>query len=150
MFGTRKRKLTAILGAVFALAIAGGAYAYWSGAGSGTGTGTVNSGTTVTLHGTVAPGLAPGVTEAVAFTADNPGTAGVFVSTVHAVVSFDAGHSSCLPADFPIADTTESFEVPAGASGAALPTAGSIKMNDTAISQDACKGATVNLTLTSN
>ena len=49
MFGTRKRKLTTILGVVFALAIAGGAYAYWTGAGSGTGTGTVNSGTTVTL-----------------------------------------------------------------------------------------------------
>jgi hypothetical protein len=73
------------------------------------------------------------------------------VGTVHAVVSIDTEHAEagCKASDFSIADTAENQTIPASTSGVALAKSGLIKMTDSAESQDACKGATISLALTS-
>ena len=146
---TRKRRIS--LGAVALVAIAGLAYAYWTGTGSGTGTGTAGTGGTVTITGTVAPGIAPGTNRAVSFTAANPSTSPIQVTTVHLEsVAADAEHATCTTADFTMVDVTENHEVPAGATVEPLPTDGSLVYANTEVSQDACKGATLTLTLSSS
>ena len=68
-------------------------------AGSGTATATVGSSSNVTIKGTVAGALVPGVSQAVTFTIDNPSTAAQRVSTITlAEVKADAGHSTCWTA----------------------------------------------------
>ena len=151
MEALKSRKwLVALLGIVV-LAGAGAAIAYWSGSGTGTGTGTAGSGGTVTLTGTVAAGSAPGVSVPVTFKAANATTSPIRVSTVHLVnVTVDAGHSGCVTTDYTMPDVTQGFEVPAGATAAGLPTSGSLTYANSAVSQDACKGATLTLSLTSS
>ncbi len=148
---TKHRKLIVIAGVIAALAVAGGAFAYWTGGGSGSGTGTVGTSGTVTVTGTVATGIAPGLTRAVAFTAANAADSAIRVSNVHLVsVAADAEHASCAAADFTMADVAQTHEIPAGATVEALPNDGSLVYANTAVSQDACKGATLTLTLTSS
>lgn len=146
----KHRKLVAVAGVIAALALVGGALAYWTAGGTGTGTGTVGTSGTVTVTGTVAAGLAPGLNREVTFSAANAGASAVRVTTVHLVsVAADAEHVTCAGADFTMADVTQEHEVPAGATAEALPTPGSLVYANTAVSQDACKGATLTLTLTS-
>jgi hypothetical protein len=138
------------LGAIALLAVAGVAYAYWTGSGSGTGSGTVGTSGSVTLTGNVAPGLAPGTSKAVSFTAANSTSSPIYVTTVHLdSIAVDAGHAACVTADFTMADVTENHQVPAGATAEPLPTNGSLVMANTAVNQDACKNATLTLTLSS-
>jgi hypothetical protein len=133
------------------VAIAGLAYAYWTGTGSGTGTGTAGTSGTATLTGTIAAGAAPGTSTAVTFTAANSASSAIRVTTVHLEsVSVDAAHSACATADFTMADVTESHQVPAGATAEPLPANGSLAYASTAVNQDACKGATLTLTLSSS
>ncbi len=142
----RKRKIA--LGTIALVGIAGLAVAFWTGTGSGTGTGTAGTSGTATITGTVAPGIAPGTSRAVSFTAANPSGAAIQITTIHLdSVAADAGHSGCVTADFTMADVTENHQVPAGATAEALPTSGSLVYANTAVNQDACKGATLTLTL---
>ena len=144
-----RKWLVALLGIVV-LAGAGAAVAFWTGSGTGTGSGTAGTGGTVTLTGVVAAGTGPGVSVPVTFKAATATTSPVRVTTVHLVsVAVDAGHSACVTSDFTMADVTQGFEVPAGATAAGLPTPGQLAYADTGISQDACKGATITLTLSS-
>jgi len=144
-----RKWLAALLGIVI-LAGAGAAAAFWSGSGTGTGSGTAGTGGTVTLTGVVAPGTGPGVTVPVTFKAANATTSPIRVASVHLVsVAVDAGHSACVTSDFTMPDVTQGFEVPAGATAAGLPTNGQLAYADSAVSQDACKGATITLTLSS-
>ena len=146
----RTRKV-AIIGAVVAGAIAVAAYAYWSGTGSGTGSGNVGTSSSVALTGTVAPGSAPGTSESVSFRAANASDSPIQVSAVHLVgVTVDAAHSACETADFTMADVIENHQVPAKATTEALPNNGSLVYANTSVSQDACKGATLTLTLSSS
>ena len=151
MSNRNKTRTVAALGAVVALAIAVAAVAYWTGGGSGTGSGTVGTVGTVTLTGTVAPGSAPGTTQPVSFTAANPSESPIRVSTVHLVsVAADGAHAACETADFTMADVSQDHQVPAEATAEALPNDGSLVYANTAVSQDACKGATLTLTLSSS
>ena len=144
------KRTKVVLGIVAALAVAGAAFAYWTGTGSGTGSGTVGTNGTVTLTGTVASGIAPGTSKSVSFTAANSSTSPIRVTTVHLdSVAADGAHSGCVTADFTMADVTENHQVPAGATAEALPTNGSLVYANTAVNQDACKGATLTLTLSS-
>ncbi|MDX6615979.1 MAG: hypothetical protein QOD60_1070 [Solirubrobacterales bacterium] len=146
-----KKGLFAAFGVVAVVVIGGLALAYWTGGGSGTGTSTAGTSGTVVLTGTSPAGIAPGTSAAVTFTAANSGAAAVYVTTVHMVsLAADAGHSACTTADFSMADTTQNHQVPAGATVEALPVTGSLVYANTGISQDACKGATLTLTLTSS
>jgi hypothetical protein len=147
------RKRTAvILSAVAVLAVAGIAVAYWTTTGSGSGSGAVaTSNGTLVLHGAITGELTPGASAAVTYTADNANSSSEQVGTVKAVVSIDEEHANkgCLASDFTVADTAENQVVAAKASGVTLAHAGSIAMADTAANQDACKGATISLALTS-
>jgi hypothetical protein len=148
----KKKRNLAVLGTVAVLAIAGAAFAFWTTSGSGSGSGSVAaSNGTLTLHGTITEALTPGGSSAVTFTADNANSSSEQVGTVHAVVSIDATHAAagCEASDFTIADTAEEQVIPAKTSGVALAHNGSITMVNSAANQDACKGATISLALTS-
>jgi hypothetical protein len=148
----KKKRNLAVLGTVAVLAIAGAAFAFWTTSGSGSGTGSVAaSNGTLALHGTITEALTPGGSSAVTFTADNTNKSSEQVGTVHAVVSIDATHATagCKASDFVIADTAENQVIAAETSGVALAHNGSISMTDSAENQDACKGATISLALTS-
>ena len=145
---TKGRKVA--LGTIAAVAIAGLAYAYWTGSGSGTGTGTAGTSGTVTITGAVAPGISPGTAEAVSFTAANSSDSPIRVTTVHLEsIAVDGAHATCVTSDFTMADVTENHQVPSGATVEPLPVNGSLVYANTAVNQDACKGATLTLTLSS-
>ena len=144
---TRKRMIA--LGLVASLAIAGFAYAFWTGSGSGTGTGTVGTTSSVTITGTVAPGISPGANRAVSFTAANPSSSSAQVTTLH-LVGVTSNAAGCTGADFTMADVTESHQVPGNATAEPLPTNGSLVYAETGVNQDACKSATLTLTLSSS
>lgn len=147
-----KKRTAVILGAVAVLAVAGIAIAYWTTTGSGSGSGAVaESNGTLVLHGTITGNLTPGGSSPVTFTADNANSSSEQVGTVKAVVSVDAAHASagCQSADFTIADTAENQVIAAKGSAVALAHDGSISMADTEANQNACKGATISLALSS-
>jgi len=138
------------LGTIALLAVAGVAYAYWTGTGSGTGSATVGNGGTVTVTGTVEPGIEPGTSASVGFTAANATDSAIQVTDVHLEsITADTGHAECETDDFTMSDVSENHQVPAGATAEALPNDGSLVYANTGVSQDACKGATLTLTLSS-
>jgi hypothetical protein len=146
----KKRTLIVAVVAVLALIAAIAGYAYWSSTGSGTGSSTAGTTSAITLHASFPTGIYPGGTEPVSFTADNPNPGKVQVGTIHlASVTFDAGHAGCSAADFTMADVAENVEI-ANGTGLAVPNNGTLSFADTASNQDACKGATITLNLTSS
>lgn len=151
---TRKRVLALV--AVGALVVATAAYAYFTSSGSGTATATVGSGSAVTIKGTVASTLYPGGSSNVTFTIDNPSSAAQRVGTITlASIGVDAGHSTCSKVltggnpDFAMPAVVVNKVFPSGNGQTVTPT-GTLTMNDTGVSQDACQGATLTLNLTSN
>jgi hypothetical protein len=155
MHGLTKRKTLAVVGVIAVLATAGAAFAYWTGGGGGSGSATVGTNGNVTLIATVPAGIAPGTAKPVTFTAANATTSPIFITTVHLVsVVADSDHPGCIVSpslygDFSMADVGESHQVPANATVDPLPTAGSLVYANTAVNQDACKDATLTLTLSS-
>ena len=152
-FTLKKKMIAGAAVAALTLGVAGGAFAYWTASGSGSGTGTVaSSNGSLTLHASFPLAtLYPGDSQTVSFTADNGGAQAVAVGTVHTVVTVDSVHvtAGCLAADFSVADVVENQSIPAGSTGAALAHDGSISMSNTGVNQDACKGATLSLALSS-
>lgn len=151
-----KRRGLVALGCVLAIAAAGAAVAYFTSSGSGTGTATVGSSSAVTLHATVSSTLYPGASSPVSFTVDNPSSGSQRVGTITlASITVDAGHSTCSTA---ISGGNPDFTMPAVAvnktfapgNGQSVTQTGTLTMNDTGISQDACQGATLTLHLTNN
>ncbi|MGC1852166.1 MAG: hypothetical protein WA687_06980 [Solirubrobacterales bacterium] len=154
-FITKKGALTALAG-VCVLAIAAGAYAYFTSTGSGTATATVGTGSAVTLKGTVTGNLYPGSSSPVTLTVDNPSSGKQRVGTVSLEkITADAGHATCSVVitggnpDFTMADVVVNKTYASG-NGQAVTPGGTLTMNDTGVSQDACQGATLTLTLKSN
>ena len=144
----RKKRYLALLG-IAVVAIGGLAFAYWTGGGSGTGSGSVGTSNAVVLTGTVSPGSSPGTSKPVSFTAANSGTA-TYVTEVQLVsVAADGAHSACVVADFTMANVAQGHLVPAGATVEPLPNNGSLAFANTGLNQDACKNATLTLTLSS-
>jgi hypothetical protein len=142
------RKVVAVITVVGVLAIAGAAFAYFTGAGSGSGTAVVGTSGAVTVTATVPDGITPGTTVPISFAAANATNSGVFVTGVTLTsVAVDSANAGCVTGDFSMAPVTESHEVPANATAEPLPTDGVLAYADTAVSQDACKGATLTLTL---
>jgi hypothetical protein len=147
----KRKTVIVVLGAIGAVAITAFAVAYWTGGGSGAGTADVGTSGTVVLTGTVAPGISPGTAAAVSFTAANGGVSAVRVTNIHLVgITADGTHGTCETADFSMADVVEGHQVPPGATAEALPVEGSLVYANTGISQNACQGATLTLTLTSS
>jgi hypothetical protein len=154
------RKKFLVIGAVCTLMAAAGAYAYWTQSGSGTGSAATGSTSAITVNQTsVITGLIPGgsaVTLSGTFTNPNTGPvlpAGVtvaFAATDPITTAGGTPIAGCTTADYTLAGTST-----VGAEVAGLATGGSwtgltIKMNDTASNQDACKNAVVHLVYTSS
>jgi hypothetical protein len=150
MFRTKKRIIIAVGVAIVALIAAIAGYAYWSTTGAGTASGDAGTTQALVLHGSFPAGIYPGGTEPVTFTVDNPNPGNAQLGTIHLVsVTPDAGHSSCLGTDFGMADVAVNAEITPGTGRTVTPT-GTLTYTDTAVSQDACKSATLTLNLTSS
>jgi hypothetical protein len=152
---SKKRALFAF-GSTCVMALAGAAFAYFSTTGAGTGTATVGSSSAVTLHATVSSTLYPGASSPVTFTVDNPSPGSQRVGTISlASITVDAGHSSCSTVitggnpDFTMAAVAVNHSFASGNGQSVTPT-GTLAMNETGVSQDACQGATLTLHLTNN
>ena len=156
MFRITRNRLIAAVSAVVVLGLAVGAYAFFTTGGSGTATATVGTSSAVTIKGTVGGTLVPGVSQTVTFTIDNPSAAAQRVNTITlAEVKPDAGHSTCSTTitgekpDFSMPAVTVNKTYAQGNNQVVTPT-GTVTMNDTGVSQDACQGATLTLKFTSN
>jgi len=142
----RNKLAIAAVSTVAAVSVASAAFAYWTTTGSGSGNAAAaQANGTLALHASFAPGLAPGQSEAVSYSADNSSATDLQVGTVHAVVS--TSNNQCDPAWFSIADVVEGQVIGNGQTGVALTHGGTLYFNNNAANQDACKGATVTLTL---
>jgi hypothetical protein len=155
LWNSKKRALLAI-STVAVLAVAAVAYAYFTSTGSGTATATVGSSSAVTIKGTVSSTLYPGGSSPVTFTIDNPSSGAQRVGTITlASIAVDAGHSTCSKVitggnpDFTMVAVAVNKVYGPGNGQTVTPT-GTLTMNDTGVSQDACQGATLTLNLTSN
>lgn len=156
-FGLTKKRVLVSLTGLAVLAMIGTAIAYFTATGTGTGTATVGSSSTVSLAGTITGTLYPaGSPASVSVLVTNNGSGSQFVNTVHlASITPDAGHSSCsttvatsgTSSDFTMADIPVSTTLAAGGTKTVT---GSLQMNDTGVSQNACQGATLTLNFTSN
>jgi hypothetical protein len=151
----RKRVLIGLT-CVCAVIGAAAAYAYFTSTGSGTATATVGTSSAVTVKGTVSGTLYPGASATVTLTVDNPSSGKQRVGTVSLEkITADAGHSTCSVVttggnpDFTMADVLVNKTYGPGNGQAVTPT-GTLTMNDTGVSQDACQGATLTLSLKSN
>jgi hypothetical protein len=149
-------KRALILAGLVTLALAGVAVAFFTSTGSGTGAAEIGSLVKVTLHGNVASSLYPGTSSTVTFTVDNPSPGSELVSTIHlASITPDAGHSGCSTVitggnpDFTMPDVVANQSFPSG-NGQAVTATGTLTMNETGVSQNACQGATLTLNLTSS
>lgn len=152
---SRKRLVVALM-SLCVLAVAAAAYAYFTTTGSGTATATVGTSSVVTLKGTVTGNLYPGSSSPVTLTVDNPSSGKQRVGTISLEkITADAGHPTCSVAinggnpDFTMADVVVNKTYAPG-NGQAVTPNGSLTMNDTGVSQDACQGATLTLTLKNN
>ena len=145
---SKKALIATGTGAVVAMAIGGLALAYWTTDGSGTGSSTnaSSNGSLVLTASWPAGVLAPGgPAQTVTYKATNASAGSLQVNTIHAVVS--TSDALCLPADFTVPDATSGITVPAHTSTGIVVGTSSITFADTAADQNACKGATVTLTL---
>jgi hypothetical protein len=147
---SKKRRALVALGAAGTVVAVGAAIAYFTTTGSGTGSATVGTSSAVTIHGTAATSLFPGTSSTVSFTVDNPSQGSQRVNAIQLEsVTTDAGHSACVMGDFTMPNVTVSQTFPNG-NGQAVTATGTLSMADTALNQDACKGAPLTLHLTSN
>ncbi len=147
------RKRT-VLGAIAAvLIISAGALAYWTAGGSGTGSGSAGTTTALTVNQTTTlSAMYPGDSaQTLSGNFDNSNPGPIYVGTVTASISSvtkasGAPSGTCDATDFTLAGATMTVnaEVPAGSAKGSW-TGATIKFNNKASNQDACKGATVNL-----
>lgn len=146
----KKNKVAAVAASAALLAAGGGAaYAYWSTTGSGSGSGAASAGTqAVTINVSVEDGVAPGTPVGIAYTADNPNSSSTPVTLADPVVTTsDAG---CLPGWFTATAPTGTTTVAGGADGTTLGTGTLTLHDDPAVNQDACKAATITVSVSSN
>lgn len=145
----RNKKTTAIL-TVALLTVAGGAYGYWTTTGSGSGSAATGTVVGVTVNQTsLVTGLYPGgPAQSITGTFNNSNSGAVYVTAVTAVLG--TLPSGCVPADFTIAGTAPVNANIASGSGVGTWTGLTIAMNNTPVSQDGCKSATIPLVLASS
>jgi hypothetical protein len=154
-----KRRATVVLGVIAVLVVAGAAIAYWTAGGSGTGSAATASGAgslTVNQTGTLTAMYPGDSAQTLSGTFDNPTGALVHVSQVAVSISSvtkagGAPAGTCAATDYTLSGSpmTVNAEVPAG-NGKGNWTGATIQFNDKASNQDACKGATVNLSYTAS
>jgi hypothetical protein len=156
----KSKKSIALLAAlVVAVAAAVGAYAYFTNNGSGTGSASVGTSSAVSLAGTITGTLYPaGDPAGVSVLVTNNGDGSQYVDTITlASITTDAAHSGCdlsvsgLNPAFTMADISVATDLTkSGTAGDNTTKLGSLQMNDTGVSQNACKNAPLTLHFTSN
>jgi hypothetical protein len=152
-----KRWSIAAIGGCALMAAAAG-YAYWTNGGSGSGTAATGTNVAITVTQTTTPsGLYPGgPAAALAGQFNNTNASKVYVNQVSATIASVTGPNITVPNPRTAADyqlngfpVTVGAEVPSGTAQGSW-TGASIQLLNSATNQDGCKGATVNLTYTSN
>lgn len=148
------KKRVGVIGTVAVVAIAGVAYAYWTAGGSGTGSASAASAQTpltVNQTSSLVPMYPGDSAQTISGNFTNPNSGPIRVGTVTASigsVTKDAGAptGTCDASDFTLgsAAMTVNAEVPPG-TGVGSFTGATIRFNNKASNQDACKGATVGL-----
>jgi hypothetical protein len=149
----RKRNLAGAVVVVLLLA-AGGAYAYWTAGGSGSGSAATADGTSelVVNQNTVVTAMYPGDSaQVISGDFDNGNSGPIRVNTVTASISsvdkaIGAPAGTCDATDFTLGSAvmTVNSEIAIG-TGQGAWTGATLKFNNKNANQDACKGATVNL-----
>jgi hypothetical protein len=149
---TRIKKKWAVVAVVAAVFIGGGAaFAYWTQSGSGTGSAANGTTVPITVNQTstisgLAPGLAP---VPLSGNFDNPNPSAVYVGSVSATVTATSV-VGCLPGDYVIGGTAPVNTEVASGTGVGSWTGLNVKLTDTGVSQNLCKGATITISYTSN
>jgi len=153
------RKLSIAVGLVAVIALSAGAYAYWTQAGTGTGsaaTGT-NVGITIVQTSTPADLYPGGPTAPLSGTFLNTNSGPVYVNDVSATITSVtrtpaaiAANAACGAADYQLNGFPLSIDGEVLADDTSTWTGTSIQLLNTGLNQDGCKGATVNITYTSN
>ena len=144
-----KRSRAIVFGLVAALVVAGGAVAFWLSSGTGAGTATVGTDSGLPISAvTFGNTLYPGGKTPVSFTITNSSAnTAITVNQVAADTSFGTNGitglpGGCLPADFTFPTFAVNQSIPAsGTLNLTVPTAGGLAFANTAVNQDACKGA---------
>ncbi len=153
------RKRTVVLSLVGVLALAGAAYAYWTTTGSGSGSAGTGTSQTVTISQTATvSGLYPGgPAQGLDFKVSNPASGPQYVSAVTVAIASvtkatGAPAGTCDASDYTVTQPTTAVnqDLPTGDTSFSGAKAGTIKMVNKASAQDACKGATVNLSYTAS
>ena len=149
---TRRRGI--VLGVIASLAIGGAAVAYWTAGGAGTGSGSAaGSQSALTANQTTTlSAMYPGDSaQTISGNFDNSNSGPIHVGTVTASIASvtkaaGAPAGTCDASDFTLANAamTVNAEIPVGTGKGAF-TGATLKFNNKATNQDACKGATVNL-----
>jgi hypothetical protein len=153
-----KHKALAVFSTVVVLAAACGAYAYWTNGGSGSGSAATGTNNAIVITQTSTPtGLYPGGSPAALAGKFNNTNAGpVHVNEVNATLSSVTGPNITVGTPCTVDDyVLDGFPVQVDAdvtSGTAVGawSGGSIAMVESGANQDGCKGATINLTYSSN
>ena len=138
------------------LLIGGVAFAYWSTSGSGAGTATTGTSSSVTVTQATAPtNLAPGTPAgAITGTITNSGTVNAYVTSVTVAIASvtkatGAVTGTCDATDYTLTGAVMAVGKDIASGGGTQAFSGAtLGFNDKATIQDACKGATVNLTYT--
>ena len=144
-----RKSQTIGIAAAFALTAIGGgtAFAYWNTSSTiDPERNPVRYGA-VTLTAKFPAGLAPGSSQHISYTASNSTGNSVLVGDLAATVSTSA--KGCLPAWFTATAETSKSRVPPGVSGIPVGS-GTLSFTDSNDDQDACRGATVIVSVTSN
>ena len=152
----KSKKGLALLAVLAIVAISAvGAYAYFTSNASGNGSASVgtSSALTITQTNTISGLLPDGATHTVAYTIANTSTAAQNLGNVTVSnIAVDSVHATagCLASWFTANDPAGAPGTIAGSSTytSAAGTQPSIQMNDSGGNQDACKGASLALTLT--
>jgi hypothetical protein len=165
-----KKTAVIVAGSALLVAIGGGiAFAYWSSTGQGTGSATTSAGTSpLTISPAAGPtDLAPGVApEALTGTIANGGTSSAYVNSLTVTITgVTGGASGCTSQDYGLTTGStalvkgtgapQTITVPVGrnvdsGSSTTFPTVNIGFANDPANNQDACEGATPQLSYSTN
>lgn len=155
----RRNRIKKLVVATVAAATVGvTAYAYWTNGGSGSGTASTGSTAAITVTQTTTPtGLYPGGSAAsLAGKFNNTNDSAVYVNQISASIASVTGpnidaSNPCDANDYQLTGfpVTVQAEIPSGSAQGSW-SGGGIRLLNRASNQNGCKGATVNLTYTSN
>jgi hypothetical protein len=143
---TRKRILLPVVAVAAALAVAGAALAFFTASGTGSGTGSVGTDAGISIDPVTITGtLYPGGSATVSFTVNNLSTS-TKVKVGQVVADTSGGNTNgisslpagCSASDFHFDPVTVNSELDPSGTAAGQ---GTLSMDNTSVSQNACKGA---------